>query len=111
MASEVKIVFDLTQGAWADLHDATKPLTENNEWPLRDNVEWLGVDQTELLFGRLPGNLKGTGGSPAVIIRANRPDGSVVLLETSLEVFVEAAMMMAALNDAEKQTDKILKRI
>jgi hypothetical protein len=112
MTSEVKIVFDLTQGAWADLHDKQKPKTQDDAWPLRDNVEWLGVDRTELFFGRLPGGVsKAAGSSPAVIIRANRPDGSTVLIETSLDVFVEAAMMMAALNDAEKQTDKILKRI
>jgi len=111
MTSEVKLVFDLTQGAWSDLHDTAKPPVADDVWPLRDNVEWMGADKTELIFGRLPGKLAATGGSPSVIIRANREDGSTVLIETSLDVFVEAAMMMAALNDAEKKTDEILKRI
>jgi hypothetical protein len=110
MPTEVKVVFDLTQGQWADLHDMEKPKNQYDVWPLHDRVEWLGADKTELLFGRLPGGIKEAGASPAVIIRANRPDGSVVLIETSLGVFVKAAEMMKTLDDAEQQTNDALKR-
>lgn len=110
MSSEMKIIFDLTQGQWADLHDNSLPRGEDGTWPLRDDVEWLGVDTTELIIGRLPGGIRETGGSPAVILRANRQDGSVVLIETSLGVFVKAAEMMLSLDDAEKQGNDLINK-
>lgn len=109
MTSKVKIVFDLSQGQWADLHDETLPQVEG-VWPLRDGVEWMGVDTTELSIGRLPGGIRETGGSPAVIIRANRKDGTVILIETSLGVFVKAAEMMMSLDDMEHQATDAIKK-
>jgi hypothetical protein len=110
MTSEVKLVFDLSQGAWADLHKTGMPENPGaTEWPLRDNVEWMGVDTTELQIGRLPGGIRETGGSPAVFFRANRRDGSVVLIETSLGVFLKAAEMLKELDVVEQQTTNVLK--
>lgn len=103
MPATIQVVFDLTQGQWADLHDPTKTPTPDNPRPLRDDVEWLGCDKTTLAVGRLPGGFEAQ--SAAVILRAQRPDGSVVLIETSLKVFVEAAKVMAGLDASEQQAN------
>jgi hypothetical protein len=110
MASTVKIIFDLTQGQWSDLHDETLPPLEDGTMALRDDVEWMGVLTTELSIGRWPGGIREPGGSPAVIIRANRQDGSVVLIETSLGVFTQAAQMMMSLDEADKKTNDAIKK-
>lgn len=102
MTATIKVVFDLTQGQWADLHDNEAPRVEGQPIPLRKNVEWLGADKCELLVGRLPGGMRDSGNA-AVVIRANRPDGSVVLIETSCSVFVETAKVMHSLTEAENK--------
>lgn len=111
MTSTVKIVFDLTHGQWADLHDETQPQRADGAYPLRDDVEWMGVDTTELSIGRLSGGIREPGGTPAVIIRADREDGSVVLIETSLGVFIKAAEMMTALDTVEQQSNDVVNKI
>jgi len=109
MACQVKVIFDVSQGQWRDLHDETKPLNQYGVWPMHDGVEWMGADMTALTFARLPGTIKDTGGAAACIIRADRGDGTTVLIETSLSAFIEAARMLAALDDVEHTTTNILK--
>lgn len=100
MPATIKVVFDLSEGQWADLHDPNPPVVDpanpDKPAPLREDVEYLGADTTELLVGRRPGGMTDAPTS-SVIIRANRQDGSVVLIETALSCFVEAARALNAI--------------
>lgn len=60
-------------GCWPDLADGKTPIHH-----VKDGIE----------IAALPAGM--SGGSPSLMIRINLPDGSVVMAETSLKLFLTA---------------------
>lgn len=73
----LKVVLN-AEAAWPDLREK-----------LRDgSAVWLG-EKGAVTVGGLPGGMES--GNPSVAIRIDAPDGRVVVAETSLRLFLQAA--------------------